>query len=80
MPKYYKGIENTPLKEVNVYCPITVFVIDLLNDSDVVHQEDLDLASVVDRRRLGRLTFWAVSNNHSIETMSIKDARAEFVK
>jgi hypothetical protein len=80
MPKYYKGIENTPLKEVNVYCPITVFVIDLLNDSDVVHQEDLDLASVVDRRRLGRITFWCVMNHHSVETMSIKDARAEFVK
>lgn len=77
--KYKRGAENIQLKEPNIYCPITVFMIDLHNADEVVHQEDLDLASVVDRRRLGRLTFWAVMNGHSIETMNKKDAEADMV-
>jgi hypothetical protein len=74
MPEYRKGIENVPLLSPNTDCPIMVFVIDLKNDSEVVEQKELNLANHEHRKYLGKLTFWAVNNNHSIETMSVKDA------
>lgn len=77
MTKYYKGAENAPLKEVNTYCPIKVFLYDLRNDDDCVAEFELDYANVADRRRLGRISFWAVMNNHSVETMSKKDAEGQ---
>ena len=74
MPEYRKGIENVPLLSPNTDCPIMVFVIDLKNNDEVVEQKELNLANHEHRKYLGKLTFWAVNNNHSIETMSVKDA------
>lgn len=74
MSEYRKGIENIPLRAPNNHCPIMVFVIDLHNDDAVVEQKELDLANPEDRKYLGKITFWAVNNGHSIETMSVKDA------
>lgn len=74
MAKYTKGAENAPLKEINTHCPIKVFLIDLNDDDNVVATFDLDFANQADRRRLGRISFWAVCNNHSVETMHAKDA------
>lgn len=74
MAEYRKGIESVPLFRDNHDCPIIVFVIDLKNDSNVVDQKELNLADPAHRKFLGKLTFWAVSNGHSIETMSVKDA------
>lgn len=74
MPEYRKGIENIPLVTPNTDCPIIVFVIDLKNNDEVVEQKELNLANHEHRKYLGKLTFWAVNNNHSIETMSVKDA------
>lgn len=74
MPEYRKGIENVPLLAPNTDCPIMVFVIDLKNNDEVVEQKELNLANHEHRKYLGKLTFWAVNNNHSIETMSVKDA------
>ena len=74
MPEYRKGIENVPLLAPNTDCPIMVFVIDLKNNDEVVEQKELNLANHEHRKYLGKLTFWAVNNSHSIETMSVKDA------
>ena len=74
MPEYRKGIENVPLLSPNTDCPIMVFVIDLKNNDEVVEQKELNLANHEHRKYLGKLTFWAVNNSHSIETMSVKDA------
>jgi len=73
------GVENIQPPEPITRLIITVFVIDLLNDDNVVHQEDLDMSFVVDRKRIGRLTAWAVQNNYSIETMAKSDAEAPTV-
>jgi len=78
--KYIKGAENLRLAEINTHCPIMVFIIDLQHDDDVVFQTELDYANHADRKRLGRLTFWAVMNGHSVETMSRNDALAETLK
>ena len=75
--KYRPGDENKRLENINTHCPIYVFIIDLSHDDDVVYQTELDYANYADRKRLGRLTFWAVMNGHSVETMSKADAEAE---
>jgi hypothetical protein len=74
--KYRKGIENVPLREINKECPIIVIVSDLSTD-EVVQTLEMDYAKVDDRRWLGRLSFWAISNHHSVETMSRSDAIKE---
>lgn len=72
--KYKKGDENKPLREINTHCPVIVFLIDLQNNDDIVAQFELDYANYADRKRLGRISFWAVSNGHSVETMAKKNA------
>ena len=77
--KYKKGIENLPLREINKKCPILVIIVDLKTD-EVVEEFRLDYASYEDRKHMGRLTFWAVSHHHSIETMSMVDADQPYVE
>ena len=78
--KYRIGDENKRLENINTHCPIYVFIIDLAHDDDVVYQTELDYANYADRKRLGRLTAWAVMNGHSVETMAKSDAEAEIKK
>lgn len=75
--KYIRGAENKRLDEINTHCPIYVFLIDLKNDDDVVATFELDYANYADRKRLGRISFWAISNGHSVETMAKGDAEPE---
>ena len=77
MVEYKKGVENLPLRQINTSMPIMVYVIDLKNEDEIVQQVQLDYANFDDRKHLGRLTFWAVTHGHSIETMSMKDAMGE---
>jgi len=53
---------------------VKVFVIDLMDDNNVVHEIDLDLGNKDHRAYLGKITAWAVQNKHSVETMSRNDA------
>lgn len=78
--KYKKGDENKRLTEINTHCPVYVFVIDLVNNDDIVYQIELDYANYADRKRLGRLTAWAVMHGHSVETMAKSDAEPEINK
>jgi hypothetical protein len=80
MPKYNKynpGDENKRLAEVNTYCPVKIFIIDLQHNDDIVFETELDFANHADRKRLGRLTAWAVMNGHSVETMHRESAMGE---
>lgn len=79
MAEYKTGAENVPMraKDYNAPCPIMVFVRNLSateDDDEIVKQLELDYGNVEDRRHLGKLTYWAITNGHSIETMSVKDA------
>lgn len=75
--KYRLGDENKRLENINTHCPIMVFLIDLQHDDEVVLQLELDYANYADRKRLGRISFWAVMNGHSVETMAKSDAMGE---
>lgn len=76
--KYILGAENKRLEEVNNHCPIYVTIIDLKNEDAVVYETELDYANFADRKRLGRITFWAIMNGHSVETMNRIDAEPPF--
>lgn len=78
--KYTPGAENKRIENYVTYCPIRVYIIDLANGDEVVHEEELDYSNNADRRRLGRLTFWAIMNGHSVETMNRSDALPEIIK
>lgn len=80
MVEYRKGIENVPLQEVNKDLPILVIIYDLRNNDNVVEEKRLNYGNFEDRKYLGRLSFWALSNHCSIETIAIVDAEAETVK
>ncbi len=71
--KYRQGVENLPLREINKSCPIIVIVTDLERD-EIVQTLEMDYAKIDDRKWLGRLSFWCLSNKHSIETMARSDA------
>ncbi len=80
MIEYKRGIENVPLKEVNKNLPILVIIYDLRNDDKVVTEVRLNYGDFEERKYLGRLSFWALTNHCSIETIAISDAEAETIK
>ena len=77
MIEYKRGIENVPLKEVNKNLPILVIIYDLRNNDNVVTEVRLNYGDYEERKYLGRLSFWALTNHCSIETIAIIDAEAE---
>lgn len=74
--KYRDGIENFPLPEVIKDLPMIVILTELSTDK-IVGTLELNYSNVNDRKHLGRITAWAVTNGHSVETMSRKDAEKE---
>jgi hypothetical protein len=83
MAKYFKGAEDRPLKAPNTELPIVVYLRDLSktdDEDDVVAEFKLDYANYYDRKKIGRITYWAMTNNHYVETISVKDAEPEVKK
>lgn len=76
---FKRGAENLPLRNINTKCPILVMVIDLRNDDEVVAEYRLDYANFEDRKHLGRITYYAVSNHLSVETMALEDAEPDTI-
>lgn len=77
MSKYKPNAENVPLRKVNTSMPALVVVYDLNNNDEVVVENRIDFANYEDRKWMGRMTFWALTNHCSIETMALVDAEAE---
>lgn len=77
-PDIRTGDEFKPLKEFNIHCPTHVFVIDIKNDDVVIRHGQFDYANFEHRKWLGKLTFWALSNGYSIETVAKKDVEPEW--
>lgn len=69
-----RGPWDSPLPKYIHKKEIAVLVHDLTKDDGVVEQEfKLDYGNYEDRKFLGRLSFWAISNKRSIETMAIEE-------
>lgn len=75
---YRPGAEHVPPRKIDYDKPRPILVImyDLRNEDNVVVEKELDYSKADDRKYLGKLTFWAISNHHSIETISMDDAKA----
>lgn len=72
---YRKGIEKIPhFGEIVTEFKIIVFIVKLETD-DVVDQIELNYSrtAVEDKRRLGAITYWALSNGYYLEIMNKKD-------
>ena len=65
---------DIPLREIIKSLHIKVFVLDLRNNDDIIQEIDLDLGNIDDRKYLGKITAWALTNHYSVETMNRKDA------
>lgn len=72
MSEYKDGAENVPLRQINRNMPILVLVYNTKTD-DLVKEFKMNYADIDDRKHLGRITFWAVTNHCSVETMAISD-------
>ena len=79
MAEYKRGVEDIPLRNVNNYSPIIVFVV-RISDDEIVQEVRLDYAKTEDRKHLGRLTFWAIQNHHMIETMALRDVEPPTIR
>lgn len=82
-PDLKSGDEFKPLRHFNTFFPCHVFVIDNKGDDNhdgghVVRHGEFDYADRDHRLWLGKLTFWALSEGYSVETVAKKDAEPEW--
>ena len=72
--KYRPGSEKVPQRGIDFNDPRLILVImRRISDDGVVAEERLDYSKSDDRKRLGQLTFWAITNHHSVTTMLLSD-------
>lgn len=71
MVEYREGMEHSPPTH---NLPVLVLVYSLREDDKVVIEKTINYSSFEDRKWLGKISFWAYSNNCSVETMAVTDA------
>lgn len=74
MAQYRKGAENVPLRDINKNLPILVLIYNLKNNDELVTELRLNYGDQEDRKHLGRITYWALTNNCTVETIALSDA------
>lgn len=80
MVEYRNGAENIPLREINKNLQALIIVYDLKNDDKPIVEKRINYGDAEDRKWLGRITFYALTNHCSVETIAISDAEAETSK
>lgn len=60
------GPESIPLRDYVKSFPLIVSIID--QEDNIVREETIDYGNFEHRKWLGRVTFWACSNNLIVET------------
>lgn len=73
---YKEGMEHIPFNGLVRDLPVLVLIYDLATD-DLVKEIRLNYGDMNDRKYLGRLSFWALTNHHTVETIAVVDAEAE---
>ena len=64
------GPESIPLRDFVKSFPLTVTIYDA--KGLIVRKETIDYGNFEHRKWLGRVTFWACSNNYMVETAKAK--------
>lgn len=68
------GPEDIPLRKYIETLPLVVCVYDLEKpEADPIRTEFIDYGDTEDRKWIGKITAWAATNNHSVETMAKTD-------
>jgi hypothetical protein len=75
MSKKKVGPWDTPLKNYIKEFKLAV-IIYIVADDSIENEFEIDYGNHEDRKFLGRITFWAVNNGRSIETMSLENWKA----
>jgi hypothetical protein len=80
MLKYRPGEENIPLKSIQKE-PILalVLVYNLLDNDALIVEKKINYSDFEDRKWLGRITHYALTNHCSVETIAVSDAEADTV-
>ena len=79
MINYKRGIENIPLKTINKDLKALVLVYDLKNNDELIEEKEINYGDFEDRKWLGRITFFALTNHCSVETIALADAKEETI-
>jgi len=66
------GPWDVPIKDYVKSCPIIVIIYNLKTD-ELEKEIQIDYGKYEDRKFLGRLTYWSITNERTIETMSLED-------
>lgn len=61
---------DLPLKEFVKTFPMSVAIFD--KHDIVIHEEVIDYGNPDDRRKLGKMTYWACNEGHTVETSAVK--------
>jgi hypothetical protein len=65
------GPWDAPLRDYVKTHILMVTVYDF--EDNIIKQERIDYGNFDHRKFLGKITFWATTNNYSVETMALKD-------
>ena len=76
---YKKGIEQIPIREIITTFPIIIFIV-RLEDDEIIDQVEIDYSKIEDKKNLGKLTYWALTNGYSLEMMNKKDVDQPYAK
>jgi hypothetical protein len=66
------GAWDVPIQNYVKECKLVVILYSLTRD-EIEKEIQIDYGKYEDRKFLGRLTYWAVTNSRTIETMSYQD-------
>jgi hypothetical protein len=76
--KYRQGEENIPLKYIQKEAiHALVLVYNLLDNDALIVEKKINYSDLEDRKWLGRITHYALTNHCSVETIACVDAEVE---
>jgi hypothetical protein len=70
--KDLSGPWDAPLRDYVKSFPLMIIIYNLKKDIIEIERE-IDYGNAEDRKFLGKITFWAIANERSVETISLKD-------
>lgn len=66
------GPELIPLKAIVYDCELVILIKDI-KSKRTIREERINYGNVEERKWLGKVTYWAVTNGYSVETFNEKD-------
>lgn len=71
-----RGPEDVPLRAYIKDMPLVILIKDIKSNR-VIREEKINYSEPEARKWLGKITYWACTNQYSVETLSEKDYNKE---